>query len=321
LKSIANKYLLLAILINLVMFAQVYAQESGYLNATDGAKVYYQIWKAPFTEVNLIIIHGYGEYSGRYNELSKFLSERGISTYAIDLRGHGRSDGKRGDIGSLETVMSDINKLKKLIDNNKKVYILGHSMGSLIALNYSITYPENVDGIVISSPIIDICMELFSRDICLEGFIPILNPILRIITPIAGSIDLGSLGSIVGLGNVENLTPEDMVIFTHDPEMQKSHLEDPLLHGSLTINTADEILKAMQFINKNINKIIKPTLILYGDNDTIIDTNAVVSFYNEIPTSDKTIIEYPGYAHNIFEEIGRVEGPFTDLYKWMLLHK
>ncbi len=319
-KGFKNKSLLL-ILVYLLTIGHLSAYENGYLNTKDNFKVYYQIWTSQYTDVNLIIIHGYGEHSGRYNELSSFLAERNVSTYAIDLRGHGRSDGQRGDIGSLEVVMSDISKLQGLINNNKKTFILGHSMGSIIALDYALTYPESIIGIAISSPPIDVCMRFFSRDICLDRFIPVMNPMLRIITPVAGNFDIATLGSIVGLGDPESLTPEDMVIFTHDTEIQQSHLEDPLLHGSLTINTGNEILNAMQLINKNINKLTKPTLILYGENDEIVDTDAIINFFNEIPAIDKKIIGYPGYAHNIFEELGRVKGPFTDLYKWLIQHK
>ena len=319
-KGFINKSLLL-IVVYLLLIGHLIAHENGYLNAKDNIKVYYQIWTSQYTDVNLIIIHGYGEHSGRYDELSTFLAERNVSTYAIDLRGHGKSDGQRGDIGSINLVNSDINKLQELINNNKKTFILGHSMGSLIALNYSLSFPDRVEGIIISSPIIDICMEFFSRNICLQKFTNIINPLLTIISPLLGSLDIANLGSVIGLGNPENLTPEDMIIFTHDLEMQKSHLEDPLLHGSLTINTADEILKAMEFINKNIYEITKPILILYGESDEIIDKNAVENFYNEVASTDKNIIGYPNFAHNIFEEIGRVEGPFTDLYKWLLQYK
>ena len=105
----------------------------------------------------ILLIHGFCEHSGRYTEFIKNLKEEGYSVLAMDLRGHGRTTGKKGDLQSIKKVISDVEKVIDYIKENykfEKIGIFGHSTGGLIASLYSSLYSENIDFIILSSPAI-----------------------------------------------------------------------------------------------------------------------------------------------------------------------
>jgi alpha-beta hydrolase superfamily lysophospholipase len=122
----------------------------------DGLKIFYRHYPSPIEKSRLVIAHGLGEHSGRYDNVIKKLFPKGISIWALDHRGHGQSDGARGHISSFDEYLNDLGGVIEIaktgISENTKCFLLGHSMGGLIALMFAFQNPNRIDGLVVSSP-------------------------------------------------------------------------------------------------------------------------------------------------------------------------
>src|SRR5574344_306324 len=88
---------------------------------------------------NILIIHGIAEHSGRYDHVVKALNKAKFNVFRFDLRGHGRSGGKRGYVKNLDTLLSDVYYLVEYIKGKYrgKIFLLGHSLGGGIANIYA----------------------------------------------------------------------------------------------------------------------------------------------------------------------------------------
>ncbi len=130
--------------------------EYGCFSGEDGVSIFYRKYEAEGEKARMIIAHGLGEHSGRYDTVVSRLLPRGISIWAADHRGHGQSDGLRGHVSSFYQYVDDLHSLVALsrdtLPSDAKIFLLGHSLGGLIALRFASRFPEVVDGVIISSP-------------------------------------------------------------------------------------------------------------------------------------------------------------------------
>jgi alpha-beta hydrolase superfamily lysophospholipase len=109
------------------------------LLASDGATLNYRVWSpAVSTRVPVVVFHGVGIHSGRYSELARALASRGHPVFALDLRGHGLSQGRRGELGGVSLLTKDLDAFLNAVTSSSGdsgVIIVGESMGALIALS------------------------------------------------------------------------------------------------------------------------------------------------------------------------------------------
>ena len=101
----------------------------------------------------LIVIHGIAEHSGRYSNLVNYFVPKGYAVYSFDLRGHGKSDGIRSHVERFSYYLDDLKTFcDKVRDENKtaKIFLVGHSMGSTIALDYAVEYQSELNGLIVS---------------------------------------------------------------------------------------------------------------------------------------------------------------------------
>jgi len=131
----------------------------GRVKTTDQLDLVWQSWTPESPRGVIVIIHGLAEHSGRYQETAKFLSENGWAVYACDLRAHGLSpDPPKADrvhVNRFEDYFRDVDALTGLAREKYPelpMYLLGHSMGGLISIRYSLEKPAGLAGVIISSP-------------------------------------------------------------------------------------------------------------------------------------------------------------------------
>jgi alpha-beta hydrolase superfamily lysophospholipase len=108
------------------------------------------------------LIHGMGEHGLRYVHVANFFADNGIATMGIDLRGHGKSDGKRGHTPNYEALMNDIESFLKKVKqefSELPVIIYGHSMGGNLTLNYLIRRRPNLSAAIVTSPYLKLAFE------------------------------------------------------------------------------------------------------------------------------------------------------------------
>ena len=243
----------------------------------------------------IIIVHGLAEHIGRYTHVGDFFSSSGYAVEGYDLRGHGNSDGEKTYIDSIFEHVSDLKNYVAHIKHKypeKKIFILGHSMGGEIACLYSIKYRSEVSGIILSGAVIKI-----SDDI---------SPLLQKLSGIIAAI-------FPGLPT----TKIDSSGISRDKKIVELYNNDPLVYrGGTLARTGSEIINGTKYINDNMKQIISPILILHGTSDRLADPNGSSVLYNGIMSEDKTIKLYENYYHEILNEPDK-EKVMQDILEWI----
>lgn len=110
-----------------------------YYKALDGKKLAYRVLSPEKPKAVLIFVHGIVVYGKYYLPFAQELSNYGIKVYLLDLRGHGNSEGKRGDVPDPMTLVYDLGIFYQLVLKENPlipVYLGGHSMGAGLTLKY-----------------------------------------------------------------------------------------------------------------------------------------------------------------------------------------
>ena len=130
-------------------------EATGFFTGAGGRQIFWQSWTPEDGPRGVIVlVHGAGEHSGRYGHVVARLVDEGYAVHALDHRGHGRSDGARAFIASMDDVVADVDSL---VDRavaawpQAPVFMLGHSMGGLVGLRYAQVHQERLAGLILSS--------------------------------------------------------------------------------------------------------------------------------------------------------------------------
>jgi len=257
--------------------------------------ILFRKWTAPAAQGALLLVHGLGAQSRRWECMADFFLEKNISSYAIDLKGFGETEGPRGHIGSFRTYFEDIKRLRDIISKQnpgKKVFILGESMGALISFIMAIRDPGLFDGLVCISPAFASRLKFTALE-----YVKILSALLY--DP-AKQFDMP-------------FTPE---MCTTDCDYQEMMDTDPREHrtgtSKLLFNIAMAQIRSMIFRGE----ITTSVLFLLAGNDVLVSPEASKSIFERLRTPDKTIIEYPEMCHALSIETGK-ERIFEDILKWV----
>lgn len=263
-----------------------YQHQTGKFESHDGLQLYYQMWSPPDARPDrtLVIQHGLGEHSGRYQNVLAAFQHSGINIVAMDARGHGRSAGTRGDAPAMVDFLIDLEDFFILLRDRYRVHkpiLLGHSMGGLIAINFCLRYSNQwtLRALVTSGAVIR----------------PHLGLEQKIKKGVGQLIGLVSPALILPTG----LSPDGL---SHDPQVARWYSSDPLTHDRISIRMALDLIEAGHSALKNAPLLKIPALITHGQADPIADANASVEFFQRISSSEKEIKIYPDLYHEIYNE-------------------
>ncbi|MFO7838470.1 MAG: alpha/beta hydrolase [Desulfosalsimonadaceae bacterium] len=265
---------------------------------TDNALIFYRYRPAENERAQIVIAHGLGEHSGRYSQMMERLSALGISSWAPDHRGHGRSSGRRGHIGAFADYIKDLDHMIRIARNEAAgalpCFFLGHSMGGLMVLNHGEKHPGVTDGIIASSP----------------GLAPA-RPVPK--TKSA----LGKCMSCLWPGlTLDNEL--DACFISHDPDVVTSYERDPLVHHRVSARWFTEFMAAADETMDNAGSITVPVLLQVAGDDHLVKPEAAQKFAKELSVEDKTLLLYEGLYHEIYNETAdRREKVLTDLENWL----
>jgi acylglycerol lipase len=273
--------------------------QEGTFKGIRNAGVYYQSW-LPKEEPrgSLLIIHGLADHCGRYGNFVNHFVPRGYAVYGIDHPGHGKSDGKRVFIKRFGDFIENLNTYLEMIltwQPGKPVFLYGHSMGGLIGSIFLLENQEKITGAILSGPGVKV-PENISSGVILAG------KVFSILMPGFGLIGL------------------DASHVSRDPAVVQAYIDDPLVFsGKTTARLAAELLKAMQRVSSESEKITLPILILHGGDDKLVDPASAQMLYDKVTSQDKTLKIYDHLYHEIINEPER-DTVLADMEKWLETH-
>ena len=250
-------------------------------SASDKIKHYMQGWKPDDNPKAIIcLIHGIGEHTGRYDQWAERFSEEGYIFVGFDLRGHGKSEGKRGHFNSIGKLFSDMNifiKKIKIMFPGIPLILYGHSMGGNIALNYLMNYQGVFKAAIISSPWLRLTSNPSSAAIFMAKVVKSIFP---------------SLLQNTGL-NVSNISK--------DKDEVKRYAENKYIHNKISVSAFVEMSNSADWIMSNPLLLKTPIIMIHGEEDKITSHLATMEFANKSKSFSRIKI-FKGLFHETHHE-------------------
>lgn len=258
-------------------------------------QVLFRRWAAASPRAALIMVHGLGGHSDRFQECARRWAAGGITTYAPDLRGFGHTPGPAGHVDSFRLYHEDLEKLlaRAVAENSQRpVYLLGESMGAVLAVDFVATRPALLSGLVLVSPSF--------RD--------------RLGVPLARKA-AAFLHVLLHHRKWYHL-PWDPGSFTRDEAVIRFLEQDPLEVRRVTAQFYFAYARVVARARREAAFLHLPVLMLLPGEDRMIDTGYSRAYFERIPSPDKQLVEYAGFYHALLLELGR-ERVHRDIADWI----
>jgi alpha-beta hydrolase superfamily lysophospholipase len=268
---------------------------------TDGLTLHTESWPARGTPRGVVVlVHGYGEHLGRYRHVAEYLSARDYAVYALDHRGHGRSDGLRAHVDRFDEFIDDLHGFVLSVraqQPGKPLFMYGHSMGALISLAYCLQHQDQLAGLVISGAPLNADANVS----------PVLVALGSVLTQIIPKMPFLSFG-------------EDNSILSRDPAVVQAFDTDPLnWKDNMRIRLGTEINRTAGRVRAGLPALKLPVLIMHGDADKMVNPSGSQLAYAQIGSADKTLKLYPGLRHEVHNEPEKLE-VLHDVTEWLDAH-
>ena len=266
----------------------------GTFESTGGAKIFYRVWR-PSTPPRAIvaICHGFNSHSGQYAWVGEQFAGHGLATYALDLRGRGRSSGERfwvTDVAEYVADLAGLITLAKTREPGLPVFLLGHSAGGVISSSYTLDYQKELAGLICESFAFRVPAPRFALDAIgwLSGFAPRLG--------------------VLKLKNRD---------FTRDPAALAALESDPFTAGeNQPAKTVAALWDADKRLEREFSRITIPVLIMHGTEDKATVPAGSQFFYDNAGSTDKTLKLYQGHFHDLLADLGK-EQVMADTLAWI----
>lgn len=255
----------------------------GQFRGHKGLKIYTQCWLPEGDAAAVLLVaHGYGEHSGRYQNLVNALVPKGYAIYALDHRGHGRSEGERVQVDSYQDYLIDLKTFFDLVQAENPglpVYLLGHSMGASISTAYAASHQHEVAGLILSG-----------------GGIATGAPQQR-----PAAFDLAST-------------------LSRDPAVVEAYRSDPLVYHGPPPSGRSAMAGMRSDLPQLAPTITLPLLIMAGGASPLGDGPRSQALYEAAGSKDKTLKLYPDLMHEIFNEPEHPQ-VLADLAAWLVARR
>jgi len=256
----------------------------GRFTGLKGLSLYYQCW-LPATDPKaiLLVVHGWAEHSGRYTNLVNYFVPKGYAICALDHRGHGKSEGRRGYVERFSDYLDDLKTFFDTVRSehgDTKIFLVGHSMGAIIATAYTVavTHQQELAGLIVSGVGVKPGSSLSSALIPLARLLSLLLPRLGIMVLDASAI-------------------------SQDKAVVDAYVNDPLVYrGKITCRFGAEMLATLRKLPSEMPEINLSILIMHGTADRLCDPEGSRILYDQANSKDKTLKLYEGFYHEIFNE-------------------
>ncbi|MFK8052132.1 MAG: lysophospholipase [Woeseiaceae bacterium] len=246
--------------------------------------LFWQAWMPDTPKAIVVLAHGLAEHSGRYSHVAEALADRQIATFAVDHLGHGKSPGQRCVIERFDQYQDGIDTLYALAVarfSDIPVFMLGHSMGGLIAGLSVLRHPDRYQGLIMTGPAV---MPVDPPPAWQEWVVGLVSRWL----PAAGVVAL------------------EAEAISRDPAVVDDYLNDPLVHnGKVTARLAVEIFGEMEYFRSHASEINIPLLVMHGASDRLTAPEGSRWVAEAASSADKTLVIADDAYHELFNEPDR----------------
>lgn len=269
------------------------------ITAADGVALAVDDRTLPAPRARVIIVHGYAEHLGRYDEFVSRLEARNFECHRFDLRGHGHSGGIAAHVARFKDYIDDleliVERVRRAATDDRPLFIVGHSLGGLISLVFVRSHRPGVAALAVASPFLRPGFEIPS----------VKKALATIASRLAPTLSLAS-----------NLDP---ALLSTDTEKVVNYANDPLVHRTTTPRWFTEVEEAQRELEKHAGEVTLPLLMLLGGEDQIADHRLAAQVFERIGSADKTIRTYEDLRHELFNETRR-EVVIDELAGWLERH-
>jgi len=269
------------------------------LTGGGGVRIVYDAWTPADPPTGaVVLVHGLGEHAGRYHHVVARLGELGLAVYAPDHRGHGRSGGKRVLARSIGEFTGDLHLLFAEVARRhpgRPPFLIGHSMGAMIAASYAFDHQASLRGLVLSgTPVVPGA-----------GIPKPAQAVAKALGRIAPGLPLQAL-------------PSKYV--SRDPAVVARYDADPLVHhGKIPAGIGGAMLTQMGVIQTRLPELTLPVLVLHGSEDGLVDPAGSRLIAERAGSSDVTLHVYDGLYHEVYNEPEQ-DRVLDDLIEWLKAH-
>lgn len=270
----------------------------GSFRAHDHTELFFQLWPVENPRGTMVVTHGLAEHGECYHNLAKSLQSDGWETYAIDLRGHGRSEGKRGFVRGFQDYISDLKTFVELVAEQRKnkaipLVLFGHSMGGLITTLLAMEWKQPpFQAVVLSSPLFGIAMAVPK----------IKDHAARLAARWLPSLTLAN-----------DLKYADL---SRDEVMLKSYATDVLRHDKISPAVYLGMLEGFEQVKTGVGAIDVPILVQVAGIDRVVNAEATQRLFPKM-TNKKCVLQiYPESLHEIYNDLDRDQA-LSDLRKFL----
>ena len=258
---------------------------SSFVASRDGTRIAYRAWPKSGASITIAVAHGLGEHAGRYAAFAEAMAKRGMGTFAMDLRGHGLSQGQRGHVDSWSQWMDDIHAFLGLVETHVggEVVPLGHSFGGAAMLSAALAGRlRSARRFIVSSPALRTKVAVPQWKVNLGATASHVMPRLSL----SNEVDAGTLSRI--------------------PEVVTAYRSDPLVHPKVSARMYTEWQRATQEILQRAGEISIPFLVIAGSDDRLIDPAGSEELHRRAPAMSELHV-LPGRYHEPFNDLGSDE--------------
>lgn len=247
------------------------------VSSEDGLLLNFYHWEKENADAAVVISHGWSEHAGRYQAVADMLVESGYSVYALDHRGHGKSEGKRGHVRRWSDYVRDLEQLRASVKEDRQ-YLLGHSMGGMISLMHLLEYPEQFCAVVLSGPAADVSID-----------VPWLTRFI---------------GKTMGfwMPRLSLRNDIDASVVCSDPNVVSAYVDDPFNHGKVSARWFCEYLGAVERLHRRAGEIRTPLAIWHGEGDELVAPWVSQRLFDRLEMREKQRTIVNGALHEILLE-------------------
>lgn len=246
----------------------------------DGIPLLRRQWRAEQPKAAVLLVHGLGEHSGRYEHVGRQLAAAGLHTVGYDQRGWGASGGSRAYVDRFDQYHDDLEDLLDEIETlGLPTVLLGHSMGGLVCASYVLRGRPRPELMVLSAPALGADAPKWMR--LATGPMSRLAPKLRLKAPF------------------------ETDVLSRDPRVGAAYESDPHVERTTSARLGAELLSTIDWCRDNITGLDVPTLLVHGAEDLLVPTDSS-EIVEGLPGVERHVVA--GARHEVFNE---PEGPAT----------